>query len=91
MYYHLKRLRVKMLDILLDRGVFDKYFENKTVSMNGEIHSIKSLLNEYLISARKDFDSLNENPKKGKYMHQISNSKIVEVVSNYCEIGRAHV
>lgn len=79
LYYHLKRLRVVMMQFILDN--YDDYLEDRVYSINGVMMHTKDIIQEYLIDAKYDLE-------KDKYVcnkNQLTNSRIVDTVVRYCD------
>lgn len=84
LYYHLKRLRVKLFDLLLNENILEKYFDVDTVySFNGEIKTLKELLMDYLAEAHYDLEIAKKEKKlKSK---QLPASYIADAVTRFCD------
>lgn len=81
LYYHLKRLRVIMMQYILDN--YDNYLDDFVIydSHNQLVH-IKEVLQDWLIQSKNDFE-------KSKYScnkRQLTNSKIADTVAKWCDI-----
>lgn len=81
LYYHLKRLRVEMMQYILDN--YDDYLENSVYSdSKGQLIHIKDVLLEFLVEATYDFEKTKIN-SDGKIF---TNTNIAETVANWCDM-----
>lgn len=80
LYYHLKRLRVIMLQYIIDN--YEDYMDNPVIYINGQLYTIKEKLQEWAALATYELDKAKWSCNK----KQLTNSKISETVAAWCDL-----